>query len=573
MAAGTVHLSRLQHNLDADYAWLREGLVEQYPNLDEDAIRTRQLLGFALVKIAGCPKGDVFSHITDGINDRGIDAIYFNRDELNLYIFQSKYVKDPTKGPIKEADALKFADGIEELFELEIFKEGNDALNGLEDEISAVLERSDVVPIPILISTSDRDIAKTVMGRIDRRLKKILGEKNALKYYRLSDLYGMISTFGEASGIEIKLMLNDYRAISAPYIGYYGWVTGETLAQLYQKYGSRLFSKNLRSSLGRTPINEEMEKTATSTPEYFWYFNNGVTFVSSGVARSLLGGASADSVQLTIANGSIVNGAQTTTTLGNLLDNDGVVENLARIKCLVRIIEIPTNDHFVRDVTRYNNSQNDLGAKDFVSLDPFQQKLRRELDREYAINYVIRSGEGVLNSDPSAISLQEATLALVACGTSPENAVRAKGKISALWRDVDKAPYITIFDPNKVTALALRKAVYAHRLVEEFLSSKTGKDKKKSADSDVVRKSVIATHGNRSFAFYVLRGANIYMNEQTYDQFVASIDGLDLELYFEYFVNEVYNKFSGSYMAVLFKNAQKCATLLKSLPRVEFPSR
>ena len=88
-----------------------------------------------------------------------------------------------------------------------------------------------------------------------------------------------------------------------------------------------------------------------------------------------------------------------------------------------------------------------------------------------------------------------------------------------------------------------------------------------------MRKSVIATHGNRSFAFYVLRGANIYMNEQTYDQFAASIDGLDLELYFEYFVNEVYNKFSGSYMAVLFKNAQKCATLLKSLPRVEFPIR
>ncbi len=571
MPAGTSHLNRLQAHLDTEYHWLRDEILSLHPKLDDDAIHTRQLLGFALINIAGCPEDEAVAHITDGKNDRGIDALYFNRQELNLYIFQSKYIKDPTKHtPIKESDAVLFADGIDEIFDSTIFSNGNDALNALKEEITSALSIPGVEPIPTLVSTSERDITKTALSRIDRKLFRSIGQKGALKYLRLSDLYELISTYGDSSGIEVKLTLNDFQIIPSPYMGYYGWITGNTLAELYKKHGTRLFCKNLRSSLGKTPINDEMAKTARETPEHFWYFNNGVTFISNKISRTLRGYSSAQDTDLTITNASIVNGAQTTATLAELLNNDETRDKLPHIKCLVRILEIPADhENFATDVTRYNNSQNDLGPKDFISLDPFQQQLRRELEREYAINYSIRSGEAAQNSDPSNITLQDATLALVACGQSIEHAVRSKDKISSLWRDTEKPPYTTIFNHETVTALSLRKAVCANRHIEDFLNKQI--QKRNSEDVLSHRMSIIATHGNRLFAFYILRNTNISRNEQSYSEFESIISALNINSHFEKFVEEVYRQFSGSYMAVLFKNATKCTQLLDALPLLTPP--
>ena len=38
-------------------------------------------------------------------------------------------------------------------------------------------------------------------------------------------------------------------------------------------------SGNVRGFLGSTEINRGMEATLTREPEYFWYYNNGVTIV------------------------------------------------------------------------------------------------------------------------------------------------------------------------------------------------------------------------------------------------------------------------------------------------------
>lgn len=575
MTVGTTHLTRLETHLDTEYAWLRGELLAQHPNLSTESLRTQQLLGFALVNIAGCPSNEVVAHITDGKDDHGIDAIYFNVNERNLYIFQSKYVKKPANhSPIKEAEAIKFAAGIQELFDLSIFEDGNEKIQALRNEITNVIINAyELDPVPVLVSTSDLDITKTSRKRLDKMLLQAIGNKNALKYMRLSDLYSYISLYGDSSRLDIKLTLNDFRVLATPYNGYYGWLTGETLAELYVQHGSRLFSKNLRSSLGATAINTEISKTARDNPEHFWYYNNGITFLSSNVARSLRGGASADSVDLTMSRGSIVNGAQTTTTLGKLLEQGDIeADTLRRIKCPVRIIEIPDDDdEFAMNVTRFNNSQNSLGNKDFVSLDPFQQELRKRLEQEYAINYIIRSGEEPESIDSSDITLQDATVALVACGNSIEQAVRSKDKISSLWRDTNKPPYTIIFNREVLNALALRKAVYANRYIERFLGSRTTKQMKNSADISANRTWAVATHGNRLFSYYILRGTNIYRDDEPFEQFASQIDALELDDTFLSFVEKAYELFPGSYIGALFKNAQKCSRIIESLPKLSPP--
>ncbi|MFK4494375.1 AIPR family protein [Dermacoccus sp. GAS27A] len=357
--------------------------------------------------------------------------------------------------------------------------------------------------------------------------------------------------------------------VAVPFNGYYGWVTGATLADLFNDHGERLFSKNLRSGLGGTEINADIAETALRDPEKFWYYNNGVTFVSNGVARTLRGGAAAENVALTISNGSIVNGAQTTSTLGGLLSVEGGADALSRLKCLVRVLEIPDDEaEFAVNVTRFNNSQNGIGAKDFVSLDPFQQELRRGLDRDFAVSYVIRSGEDYAEASVPTISLQDATVALVSCGVSVDNAVRAKDKISSLWRDTRTEPYISIFDQARVTPLALYKAVEATRYVESFLLSRV-QSREDAVPSTADRERAIAIHGNRLFTYYVLTGTNIWREEQSLAQFMEKVKAFELSGPFVDFVETVFDRYGTSYKAPLFKNRTKCSDIISALPRVD----
>ncbi|MGH2549804.1 MAG: AIPR family protein, partial [Thermomicrobiales bacterium] len=55
---------------------------------------------------------------------------------------------------------------------------------------------------------------------------------------------------------------------------------GRDLATLYDRVGIRLFARNIRGYLGRTKVNKQMRETVKSEPQYFWYFNNGVTVVA-----------------------------------------------------------------------------------------------------------------------------------------------------------------------------------------------------------------------------------------------------------------------------------------------------
>lgn len=563
MGVGALHLAQVKSYLDKEYDWLRNEILHVEPNLDDKAVLTRLLLGFALEKIAACPADDVYKHITDGRDDRGIDAFYYDRLQAKCYVFQSKFVDNARSTPISETDARAFMSGIHEIITGEVFEDGNSKIKALEGEITQMLGAEDLKFQPVLVSTSARDVSTKSERIMKRSLRDSLGKEDALQYYGLPELYKIISPASGGNGPELRIPLNGYNFVTIPFNGYYGWVTGATLANLFQKHKDKLFARNLRSGLGKTQINDEIYLTAIESPEKFWYFNNGVTFVSEEVKRTFKGGAAAENVELIIKNGSIVNGAQTTSSLGRLLDVEGGEESLSRIKCLVRILEIPsTNDEFSADVTRFNNSQNGIGVKDFVSLDPFQQQLRRGLDRDYAVNYVIKSGEDTRDGVAPVITLQEATVSLVACGDSVETAVKAKDKISTLWRDTRREPYTVIFDPTRVTPLSLYKAVKANRFVEEFLKSQTG-----------VRERQIATHGNRLFAFCVLNGINIWREEQSLDEFISAFSGVDLSEPFSEFVSKAFSLYGSSYKAPLFKNRSKCVNIINSLSPAVLPLR
>lgn len=178
---------------------------------------------------------------------------------------------------------------------------------------------------------------------------------------------------------------------------------GYDLALLNNKYSSTergrniLFGENLRDSLeSKSKTYKSMEKTIDKEPEKFWYYNNGITIISK--VCNLNRDTKTGRESATIENFSIINGAQTTSSLGKYLLNAQInreeekIENLKKVYVLTRILEV-NDDQFRDNIAIYNNMQNPITTRDMVSNRIEQKKLQeRLLDGDSSIYMEIRRG-------------------------------------------------------------------------------------------------------------------------------------------------------------------------------------
>lgn len=194
---------------------------------------------------------------------------------------------------------------------------------------------------------------------------------------------------------------------------------------LFATHQSDLFSANVRGYLGSRQtnrnINHNIKETAQKQPERFWAYNNGLTALVNDYA------VSADGKTLTINGIAIVNGAQTTGALGNV-----DATSLGDARVLARFVKCD-DAGVIREITRYNNSQNKIEPADFRSNDGVQERLRREFlelgDVQYSgarrggvADVIKRPGENMI---PSSTAAQ----ALAAFHRDPDLAYNQKSRI------------------------------------------------------------------------------------------------------------------------------------------------
>ena len=124
-----------------------------------------------------------------------------------------------------------------------------------------------------------------------------------------------------------------------------------------------LYGMNLRESLAnKNKAFEGMENTIKDHPENFWYYNNGITIIAESIVDLKNG-------KYKLNNFSIVNGAQTSSSLGMILDNakdSQIIENLKKAFVLTRILVV-TDEKIQRDIAIFNNTQNPITSRDLVS--------------------------------------------------------------------------------------------------------------------------------------------------------------------------------------------------------------
>jgi hypothetical protein len=149
-------------------------------------------------------------------------------------------------------------------------------------------------------------------------------------------------------------------------------IPGRILANIYEKYGSRVFELNVRAFLGlrgRQSVNAGLRRTIQEEPTRFLAYNNGIV-------------ATADKIDIhQCHNGvltvralrglQIVNGGQTTVSLHRARKRDKVPIDSIAVPAKIILVKHGGLDSMVSAVSRSANSQNTVQAADFSANDPF----------------------------------------------------------------------------------------------------------------------------------------------------------------------------------------------------------
>lgn len=527
--------------------------VEEETRQDNDKLnfrKTRGLVAFYLKNYANCPENLIGTHITDGFGDQGIDGIYYNHADKVLHLVQTKWVNNGNDG-LDLGDMHKMIAGVKLLIIPDLAR-CNIEIKNLSSEINtALLEPSVKVVLAIVATTT-----QAMPGDTKSIFDSFLSEQNTVTsylsydYLNLKHLHDALATGSIDTPVDAEVLLRNWNDIKEPVKAVYGQINGNDLSALLENHGKRILSPNIRYFLGKTEVNDSIYETVQNLPKYFWYFNNGITAISTSLNKRAMGGSSHESGIFDCKEFYIVNGAQTT---GTLLEAKKFGLSLDDVYVNMRIIEIATdNKEFGVDVTRNNNTQNRIDSRDFVSLDPVQDKIYQELILEH-IYYTYKSGDTIPEGS-DGFSFEEAAIAMACSLGNVDIMVQAKREVSKLWYSIEKPPYKLLFN-NGIEGPLLWRNVQLLRKAENWI--------RRNAAIKEGRDRLILVHGNR-FLLMLL-----------FIKVISNIDrngNLPDEVLIELFIEDAYAKlrdaveseYPHDQVASLFKNNEKCKKIKKA---------
>jgi AIPR protein len=516
----------------------------------DQKILSRCLAALAVQLATACSDADAAQAVWDGADDNGIDAAFFDTSESRVILVQAKWINKGSGEP-EAKEIATFAKGVSDLVEQDqtMFHERLQAR--LSDVILRLASPGTSVHL-VVVCTGASDLAKHGADVIHKLLTELNGEDPneiaSAATLGLTEVYDGLASESALGLVTLEAMLSDWAYVASPYRAYFGTIDGLQLKLWWKQHGKRLVSANIRHALGATDVNSQIKQTATNTPEYFWYFNNGVTIVADEISKAPAGAASKTAGNFAFKNASIVNGAQTVSSLGSIEDE----ESLGKVRVPVRIIDLDgAPPEFGRDVTKTNNLQNRIEPRDFVAQDVQQSRLRKEMAME-GVDYQFVRSEEVNSGATMYCELLEVTTALACAAGDSSLAVQAKTGLGRFFLDLTKAPYRTIFNPGTTGARAFNATIVL-RAIDKWIDNTKQNVVKRSGP-----KWGVLVHGNRILAAAAFKA----YGEANLLQSIASFTGSFKESDIGSILDEAYSKmviaidshYPGKFLAVLFKN-------------------
>jgi AIPR protein len=517
---------------------------------------SRALAAYAVHYLAHADVDDAAKAITDGFDDNGIDAIYYDIRERRLYLVQSKWIHSGTGEP-ENGDVKKFTAGIRDLVNLS-FERFNAKVNANRELLEKVLYDPSTRYEAVIVYPSVNPLSQ----QSARDLTDLASEMNdpsemlTVTSFIQADLYRSLTAGISGEPISLEVILKSWGRIETPHAAIYGQVDGQQIGSWWEKHRTRLFAKNLRGVLGDTDVNNEIRDTIESQPALFWYFNNGITIIAKKVKKAAAGGGDNVYGVFHCDDVSVVNGAQTVGAIGKYGESGKT--NHHNIAVPVRIISLEdSHAEFGEAVTKTNNRQNRIENRDFVALDPEQTRIRTELALENIEYHVLR--EESASRTGTAFDLVESTTALSCASGNVTTVVQLKREIGKLWENIDKVPYKELFN-GSVTGMYIWRCVRMQRAIDLALETIL-----REVGPGTGREYGIAIHGNRILSALVFDQMNIKTYKDPQAVFDSLLEGgkiLDAtRSNYGRLKTAVAQSYGNAIIPTLFKNVTKCKEL------------
>lgn len=323
--------------------------------------------------------------ITDGADDKQIDAIVIDDDKQTIYIVQGKFISggfvdaEPLREVVSSWMQLRDLVRLQSIANQKLQRKLSEVAQAFEDEYEVCFE---------LITTAQlTDAAKNDLETFQRQLAEISENEDFDATISLVDEEELGRRYDLAletdnPQINYTLNLTNNRFIPLEIAGTQVVIAAVPLREAAQIQGIKdgsLFQKNVRQSLGNSnAINKKIRQTILGDKHKdFFFFHNGITAICNRM--ELIDN------QLKLYGLSVVNGCQSLNTIQNCSET---VKKLDDTYVLFRFYEIPQRDR--ADLISINtNSQSAVKPRDLRSNDKRVLNLKRLFEQKYPQGYFI----------------------------------------------------------------------------------------------------------------------------------------------------------------------------------------
>jgi len=325
-------------------------------------------------------KGD----ITDGANDKEIDAVIVDDDKRQVVIIQGKFYRSTSVDhePLHEVLAswhyIRDLPALQENANAKLKVKLEAVSEALHDDYDVVFE---LVTTGRLTADAQDDLAVFQEAMAE--------EEHPEASLTLVDEPVIRARWEESIAAEVPRLSHSMRLEEGKYLSlelahFKTVLAAVKLSDCLALPGirdGRLFRKNVRQSLGPTnKVNKGLKQTLTGdNPQYFFLYHNGITALCERLQFD------PQSRLLSLDGLSVVNGCQ---SLNTVLACSEKVKSASESYVLIRFYEIPQRD-LADKISVFTNTQSAVKPRDLRSNDKRVLSLKRAYEGMYRDGYFI----------------------------------------------------------------------------------------------------------------------------------------------------------------------------------------
>jgi hypothetical protein len=326
--------------------------------------------------------------ITDGADDKQIDAIVVDDDKSTIFIIQGKFIGADKVDAAPLREVLSSWIQLKDLVRLQ--EVGNTKLKRKLSEVATALDDDYDVSFELITTASLTDAAKTDLATFQEQLanaEDLAATIHLVDQDELRRRYDMAFEKDNPS-IRHTIKLEPHKYLKMDVGGTQAVLAAIQLKDCLSFPGVKdgtLFQKNVRQSLGlNNTVNKGIKNTIYGDKHRdFFFFHNGITAICNKL--NLDGGNN-----LELQGLSVVNGCQ---SLNTILSCSERVKSVQDTYIMFRFYEIPQRDRADR-ISISTNSQSAVKPRDLRSNDKRVLNLKRAFEQKYPIGYfVTKRGE------------------------------------------------------------------------------------------------------------------------------------------------------------------------------------